>query len=481
MTGRRGGRLPELPSVLAARAPRVVVVGDAILDVWLHGDADRLCREAPAPVVSVRHRTASPGGAANTAVNLAALGADTTLVTPIGDDAAGAELRGLLTAAGVRVRGCARGARTVVKHRVLADDHLMVRYDEGEAERWACPPVAVTDALVGADALVVCDYGLGACDDLVDRLPTWRTSLPLLVVDAHDPARWRGARADVVTPNAGEVARLLGTDLPADRVAHLTARGGDVLAAAGAGAVVATLDREGALVLTPGARPHRTWADPAPETQASGAGDTFCAALTAALACDVPLPLAAELAQAAADVVVHRPGTSVCGTAELVAALGGNRAVPLEALVPVVARARAGGARVVLTNGCFDVLHRGHIACLTEARAMGDLLVVGVNDDASVRALKGGGRPVNPLADRVAVLSALSCVDHLVAFSGTDARALVSALRPDVYAKGGDHSAADLPEAAAVRAAGGQVRIVNRLADVSTSVVLDRITAAHPA
>jgi rfaE bifunctional protein nucleotidyltransferase chain/domain len=191
----------------------------------------------------------------------------------------------------------------------------------------------------------------------------------------------------------------------------------------------------------------------------------------------LPLSTAAELAQAAADIVVHRPGTAVCTTADLVARLGVHQgaAIGAEALSARVARDRAEGRRVVFTNGCFDVLHRGHIAYLTQARRLGDVLVVAVNGDASVRRLKGEGRPVNPAADRAEVLAALSCVDHVTVFDEDSPVELIRALRPDCYVKGGDYTESMLDEAAVVRACGGEVRIVDYVPDQSTSAVIDRI------
>lgn len=472
----------DLAERLAGHGPRVAVVGDAILDVWLAGEAGRLCREAPAPVVSVRSRRAAAGGAANTAANLAALGARTTLIAAVGRDHPGEELRALLAESDVDVSCLVDGPQTVVKHRVIAADHLMVRYDEGEAaERDPALGRAVADAvrraIPDADAVVVCDYGLGACGpELVRALAEHRASIPLLVVDAHRPGGWAAVEPDVVTPNAAEAVELLGAPLPADRVRAVTEAGERLRAAAGARAVVVTLDRDGSVLLDDGPG-HRTWADPAPEGQAAGAGDTFCAALTIAASAGLPLPVAAEFAQAAANVVVHRPGTAVCATADLAHRADRPTAVGWERLRELVAEHRAQGRRIVFTNGCFDVLHRGHIAYLAQARRLGDVLVVAVNGDAGARRLKGPGRPVNPAADRAAVVAALSSVDHVVVFDEDSPVELIRSLRPDCYVKGGDYTESMLTEAAEVRACGGEVRIVDYVPDHSTSAVIDRIAS----
>lgn len=483
----------DLPARLAAAAPRVVVLGDAVLDQWLTGPSTRLSREAPVPVVEVDHTRGSPGAAANTAANLAALGARTEFVSVLGDDADAATVRELLTAYGVGTDGVLTDPTrpTAAKRRVLADDALVARFDTTprtplDAGVRETVHAALREAVEGADAVVVCDYGGGVLDEstvaLVGSLHEgrdWR-----LVVDAHDPARWAPARPDVVTPNAGEAAWLLGRDLGGpDRVAAAEAAGPELRARSGAGAVVVTLDRDGALLLPDEQAPaHRTFARPAPESHTCGAGDTFTAALSLALAAGTPAATAVELAQAAADVVVGRPGTSVCATGELAERVAAAEGPLLDAasLAALVDEQRVMGRRVVFTNGCFDVVHRGHIASLNQAKRLGDVLVVALNSDDSVARLKGPERPVNPLADRAAVIGALSCVDHVTTFDADTPVELLELLRPDVYAKGGDYTPEMLREAATVRAYGGRTVILDYLPDRSTSAIVDRIRGSAP-
>jgi D-beta-D-heptose 7-phosphate kinase/D-beta-D-heptose 1-phosphate adenosyltransferase len=240
---------------------------------------------------------------------------------------------------------------------------------------------------------------------------------------------------------------------------------------------VVTLDRDGAVLLDADLPAHRTWAQPVPDNRTAGAGDTFCAALTVGLCCGLPPVLAVEFAQAAADVVVHRPGTSVCGVAELSQRLASYHGTALDhaQLASIVAAHRAAGRRIVFTNGCFDVLHRGHVTYLNEAKRLGDVLIVALNSDGSVARLKGPGRPVNEAADRAAVVAALSCVDHVTVFEEDTAVGLIEALTPDVYAKGGDHHDELLAEAPAVRRYGGEVRILDYVPDRSTSATIERI------
>jgi D-beta-D-heptose 7-phosphate kinase/D-beta-D-heptose 1-phosphate adenosyltransferase len=477
MTGRHE-LTADLPALIAQRGLSVVVIGDAILDEWLSGSANRLCREAPAPVVDVNDRVAGPGGAANTAVNLAALGADVRLVSAVGDDQTGRQLLDALTDAGVRVDSVlVEPGRTIAKRRVVVADQVLLRVDDGDEHP---PPVADLERWVrDCDAVVLCDYRSRPPDpQLLTALSRLRADLPLLVVDAHRPDRWRELRPDLVTPNAAEAEALLGTSAPAEDRSGFFARHGDELrAATGADTVVVTLDVDGAVLLVDGEPPYRTWARPAPESRTAGAGDTFCAALALAYCYGARPTLAIELAQAAADVVVHRAGTAVCTVGALTERLAGFHGSTLSAagLAAVTAEHRAAGRRIVFTNGCFDVLHRGHISYLNQAKALGDVLVVALNSDAGVARLKGPGRPVNTETDRAAVLSALSCVDHVTIFDEDTPSDLLRALRPDVYAKGGDYSPDMLAETAVVHGYGGEVRILDYVADHSTTAVIDRI------
>lgn len=472
----------DLPERLAAAAPRVVVIGDAVLDCWMSGPSRRLSREAPVPVVEVEVTHAAPGGAANTAVNLAAMGAKVRLVSMVGGDEDGHTLRRLLEEADVDTAGVLAGeGPTAAKRRIVADEAMVARYDTLPPARSHDGFTTALDAALDTDpdAVVVCDYGTGVLDDAgVSALAARRARCGVVVVDAHDPGRWAPVRPDVVTPNATEVATLLGRALPGpDRAGAAEAAAGELRARSGAGTVVVTLDRDGALLLPDELPAHRTWARPVPESRACGAGDSFTAALSLALAAGTPAPTAVELAQAAADVVVDRAGTAVCSTGDLTArvgASGGTLATAAE-LERLVAADRAAGKRIVFTNGCFDVVHRGHVAYLNQAKRLGDVLVVALNADEGVRRLKGPDRPVNSLADRAAVIGALSCVDHVVGFADDTPVELLEALRPDVYAKGGDYTPEMLPETPTVAGYGGRVVILDYLADRSTTATLERI------
>ncbi|MGV9769761.1 D-glycero-beta-D-manno-heptose 1-phosphate adenylyltransferase [Microbacterium sp. NPDC003461] len=260
----------------------------------------------------------------------------------------------------------------------------------------------------------------------------------------------------------------------------------EVLDAAGAERAIVTLDRDGTVLLErgaggTGAATHRTRARPAPEHQAAGAGDTFVAAAAVALAVGAAPAEAADFAQRAADVVVSRPGTAVCALADVhTPATGVPGTLDHDALRAALARERERGRTVVFTNGCFDLLHLGHTAHLRQAKELGDVLVVALNDDASVRRLKGPGRPVTPVEDRARVLEALESVDYVTVFREDSPSALLADLRPDIYAKGGDYVPEMLEETAVVRAYGGTVRILDFIPAHSTSEIVTRIAQRAP-
>ena len=470
------------------RAPRIAVLGEVMLDCWWSGRSDRVAREAPAPVVEVSERETAPGGGANTAANLARLGARVELIGLVGDDAGGRVLRHRLADAGVdvsRLRAIP-GVRTIRKIRVTAGGQLLLRIDDPRATWPADATLALADAAREAaadcDALVVCDYAAGALTDAVVAALAGAPRSPLVVVDAHDPRRWRTLRPDVVTPNAAEAELVLGRPLGgeserAPRAAHYAE---PLLETTGARAAVVTLDREGTVLLRPGRPPHRTHAHAVPDSHASGAGDVFVAALTAARAAGAELDAAADLAQQAAEVAVHGAGTCVCGFEELADRLGRPRPSALghDELAARIAEHRAAGRRIVFTNGCFDVLHRGHTSYLRQAKRLGDVLVVAINGDDSVRRLKGPERPINPAPDRAEVIAELACVDYVTVFDEDTPIDLIRLLRPDVYAKGGDYTPEMLREAEAVEAIGGEIAILDYVPDQSTSGIVARIRSA---
>ncbi|HEY8378630.1 MAG TPA: D-glycero-beta-D-manno-heptose 1-phosphate adenylyltransferase [Nannocystis sp.] len=481
---------PLLPVLDAFAGLRVLVVGEAMLDAYVSGHSERLCREAPVPVVEVTARHDVPGGGANTAVNAVALGARVRYLSVTGADEPGRRLARALADLGVAADGLVRdpARRTLVKERVTVGGQILLRLDTGttgdlapdtEARLCAC----LRDAWSDVDAVIVSDYGYGVLTSrIIAELAALQQKTPrILVADGRDLRRLAAIRPTAVKPNYTEAARLLGlAPLHGEaRVDQIAARESAFLAITGARIAAVTLDSAGALVFEAGQPPYRTYARPSSDANATGAGDTFVSALALALAAGAATPAGADLASAAAALVVARHGTTPCTAAELRLHLAAqDKLLAACELAPLADDLRRAGKRLVFTNGCFDILHRGHITYLSRAKALGDVLIVGLNDDASVRRLKGPTRPVHRAADRAQVLAALSCVDHIVEFSDDTPARLIELARPDIYVKGGDYTLATLPEAALVTRLGGEVRLLPYLDDFSTTGILARIAAA---
>jgi D-beta-D-heptose 7-phosphate kinase/D-beta-D-heptose 1-phosphate adenosyltransferase len=304
-------------------------------------------------------------------------------------------------------------------------------------------------------------------------------------VDAKDLMLYRDVGVTAVKPNYKEALHLVGLDPLEEerdgRAERIIAHRDRFLEVTGAEIVAVTLDRDGALIFERGNPPYRTYAEPQPHSHAAGAGDTFASSFALALAAGAYTHAAAELASAAAAVVVERDGTTTCSAGELRGYLTGieKHVTDLNLLSARVAFYRQHEQRIVFTNGCFDILHRGHITYLNRAKEQGDVLIVGVNSDDSVKRLKGPSRPINLLEDRVQVLAALSCIDHIIPFEEDTPSDLIRAIRPDVFVKGGDYTRETLPEAPLVEELGGRVEILPYVDDHSTTLIIDRIRQAY--
>ena len=483
-----------LPRIVDAFAGlRVLVVGEAMLDCYLQGPATRLCPEAPAPVVDLESRIEQPGGAANSALNALALGAEVSFLSVVGDDAEGETLARELRRSGVDPAGVLiqPARRTLAKHRVLAGTRLLVRFDQGDITPIT---LALENRLMGrlksiwesSDAVIISDYGYGVLTPrVIAALAELQARAPrALVVDSKRLALYREARPTAVKPNRGEALKLLRGDAPAsapDDLAWLAERGSRILKISGARIAAVTLDLEGALIFERDRPAYRTYAQAGRHSRVAGAGDTFAAVLAMALATGAETPAAADLASAASAVVIGKDGTAVCGAVELRRRVSpsGKALAGVAELADRVAELRQLGRRVVFTNGCFDILHRGHVSHLSRAKALGDVLIVGVNSDEGIRRLKGPTRPINALEDRLQVLAALSCVDHVVPFAEDTPHELIRVVRPNIFVKGGDYTRETLPEAPLVEELGGTVEILPFLADRSTTDVIARIRRAY--
>jgi D-beta-D-heptose 7-phosphate kinase/D-beta-D-heptose 1-phosphate adenosyltransferase len=470
---------------------RVLVIGDPMLDVYLRGSSRRLCQEAPVPVIDFAERKESPGGAANTALNLQALGAKVTLLSVVGRDRDGRRLCDALSRRGVNTRHVMvhPQRRTIVKQRIVAESQLVARIDQGDTGSLPVPDEhalakRLRTLLHECDAIVLSDYAYGAIGEATIGVLSecHGPTAPIVIGDSKRLDRFPGVHFAAVKPNYGQAVQLLGAQPVegAARIDQMVRIGAELFNEVDTERIALTLDQEGALVFERGRKPLRTLTQPNPHTQAAGAGDTYVAALALALAAGGDTAAAAEISAAAAAVVVAKDGTSCCTAAELKQRLSGRgyHDPRLEALVPRLEEYRSRGRKIVLTNGCFDILHRGHITYLNQARALGDVLIVGLNTDESIRRLKGPERPINSLEDRLQVLAALSCVDHVVAFDEDTPHRLVKAIRPHVFVKGGDYTRDRLPEAALVEELGGRVEILPLVRERSTTNLITKIREA---
>ncbi len=468
---------------------RAVVVGEAMLDRYSSGLGKRICPEAPVPVVDGCSTVNFAGGAANTAINVASLGARVSLLSVVGDDNEGQLLSGILRRHEVECRHLQATPlrQTLAKHRIFAGEQMMLRFDQGTTTPLSG---AIEDRLLAeleaamddVDLVVLSDYAYGIITErVIELLRHRRGARPVVVADSRRLRQLRTITPTAVKPNFAEAVELLGAGAIAanDRAEFVIANQQEMLRRTGAHFAAVTLDRDGAVVLGRNASPHRTTARPCPHSQCAGAGDTYLAALGLALAAGAETPDAADIAAAAANVVAHKPHTSTCTAGELLAELqGGLSPGDLAGLSAQMERYRRAGRRIVLTNGCFDILHHGHVTYLQRAKALGDVLVVGVNSDESIRKLKGSDRPINGLEDRLGVLGGLSCIDHLASFEETTPDRLIRAVRPDVFVKGGDYTRATLPEAELIEELGGRVVILPFVANHSTSGIVARIRQA---
>lgn len=460
---------------------RVLVAGDLMLDRYWDGSTVRISPEAPVPVVRVGTETERPGGAGNVALGIAALGGHATVVGLCGADAPGERLRGLLEEAGVAVRAVVlEGCATVTKLRVLSRHQQLIRLDF-EDEEPALDTARVLEefraALADADLVVFSDYGKGVLRDAPALIAAARAAGRAVLVDPKggDFERYRGAR--LVTPNRAEFEAVVGV---CRGDAELEARARTLAGRHGLDALLLTLGEEGMMLVSAAGPALRLPAQAREVFDVTGAGDTVIGVLAAALAAGEDLAGATALANLAAGIVVGKLGAATVTAPELRRALreleNSHRGVVDEAaLLEAVADARAHGESVVMTNGCFDLLHAGHVGYLEHARGFGERLVVAVNDDDSVRRLKGPDRPLVTGAQRMEVLAALRCVDWVVAFSEDTPERLIGCVVPDVLVKGGDYRRAQIAGARAVEAAGGRVVVLPYREGCSTSGLVDRI------
>jgi D-beta-D-heptose 7-phosphate kinase / D-beta-D-heptose 1-phosphate adenosyltransferase len=462
----------------------VWVVGDVMLDEYVTGAVERISPEAPVPVVRAHATEHRLGGAANVARQIAALGAQVSLAGVVGEDAAGTALRRLCSADRIDTRSLltVAGRQTTRKLRVLGHSQQLLRLDWEDVE--ACSAQVASRLLDGLaerappDAIILSDYAKGVLTpEVIAALVRARAPLPIVVDPKHrDFGRYRGA--STVTPNLRELEAAVGRTLEATDTVAVADAARALLGVTGVNSMVVTLGNHGMLVVPAAGAETLIPAIEREVYDVTGAGDTAIAVLTLALAAHGALVQAAQLANAAAGVSVGQVGAVAVSAASIRDALTARPEGKLLQRHELAARAadwRRAGKRIVLANGCFDLLHAGHLALLGHAAKLADVLVLAINSDASVRRLKGPERPLVPQGERAALLAALTYVDAVTIFEEDTPLAVLEAVRPDVLVKGGDYRPSEVIGRELVESSGGRVEIVPLTPEKSTSSLVARI------
>jgi D-beta-D-heptose 7-phosphate kinase/D-beta-D-heptose 1-phosphate adenosyltransferase len=459
----------------------ILVIGDVMLDRYWHGPASRLSPEAPVPVVKVAQIEDRPGGAANVALNLAALGSGALISGAIGNDNAADSLQARLTAAGVHC-GFSRSDEfpTITKLRVISQHQQLIRLDFEEDIPSSAASAVNSDAIElfgSAQAIVLSDYAKGTLADPQELIVNARLQGVPVLVDpkGSDFARYKGAT--LLTPNLSEFEAVVGT---CETEAELVERGLALVGELDIDALLVTRGENGMSLLRPNQPVFHLPAQAKEVFDVTGAGDTVIAVLAASIAVGEPIENAVTLANLAASIVVGKLGTATVSGPELRRAINalhgsGRGVVTDDQLVIAINDAKEQGEKVVFTNGCFDIIHAGHVSYLEEARKLGDRLIVGINDDASVSNLKGPGRPINTVDRRKAVLAGLESVDWVLDFGDDTPERLLALLQPDILVKGGDYDKEGVVGWEIVEGYGGTVRVMNFVDDCSTTAIVEKI------
>ena len=486
----------ELQDVLARLGtPRVLVIGDLILDNYVTGDVERISPEAPILVLSAKSKHDKIGGAGNVAANLRAMDAEVEIVGLSGDDSKGRRMIGMLEELGVETSGCVFDAQrpTTEKTRMIGGAQQVLRVDwettraiDDDLARRICADLP--ERVKRAGAVVLSDYGKGLLTRVVldGVLKIARQhGVPVLVdPKGDDYARYKGAT--LITPNRKEAEEALGRKL--GELRDLPAAARELIKSAELSAAVITLGAQGMFMMTRAGQLSHVPTVAREVFDVTGAGDTVIAHLALGLAARLPLEACVHLANHAAGLVVGKPGAASVTRSELWESLDQHergvrtpkkivRGAELDLLL---ARWRSQSKRIVFTNGCFDILHIGHVEYLRFARSQGDVLVVGVNDDESVRRMKGAQRPINPLEERMAILAALEMVDAVTSFGEDTPKNIVEHITPNVLVKGEDWKTKGVVGREWVESHGGEVCLAPLVAGRSSSGVIERIKALQP-
>lgn len=459
----------------------VLVYGDVMLDRYWHGNASRISPEAPVPVVNVGNIEARPGGAANVAQNIAALGAAVSLCGFVGDDEPGRELQSVLEA--LNVTCCFQKTLehpTITKLRVLSAHQQLIRMDFEKVREPEMDDSALLEQYVEklktAQVVILSDYSKGALCHVEKVIALAKSAGVPVLIDPKHKDYHRYAGASVLTPNLKEFESVVG---PCASMDVVVSKARALLEEVKIDSLLVTLGKDGMVLIRKNQEALHFHAKARDVFDVTGAGDTVIAVLAASMAAGVDIAKAVELANTAAGVVVGKLGAQGVTVADLQQAMSTKNELPSvltqAQLTHVVTQARARGEKIVMTNGCFDILHVGHVDYLAKAKAMGDRLLVAVNDDASVSRLKGDERPFNTVMARMTLLAALGVVDWVVPFAEDTPARLIEAVMPDVLVKGGDYQIHEIAGSDAVMQNGGLVTTIPLVPGFSTSGLAEKM------
>ncbi len=469
---------PVLPDYSKAG---VLIVGDVMLDRYWYGPTGRISPEAPVPVVKVEQSEERPGGAANVAMNIASLGGHAHIIGLTGQDEPANVLANKLTSLNVHCDFVALpDYPTITKLRVLSRGQQLIRLDfEDKFENTDAQLILsrMESALPKVRAVILSDYAKGALEHVQQFIQKAKEAGVPVFIDpkGSDFERYRGA--SLLTPNMSEFEAVVGK---VKSEQELVEKGFALIEKFDLGALLVTRSEHGMTLLRRGQEPFHLPTQAKEVYDVTGAGDTVISVLAASVAAGKALDEACALANAAAGVVVGKLGTSTVSTIELAEAVHGSKdtdygVISEDALIEAVKKAQARGEKVVMTNGCFDILHAGHVSYLNHAAELGDRLIVAVNTDESVKRLKGPGRPVNSTDRRMAVLAGLGAVDWVVPFSEDTPQRLIAAVLPNLLVKGGDYKPEEIAGGKEVIAAGGEVKVLNFEEGCSTTEIIEAI------
>ncbi|WP_297813982.1 bifunctional D-glycero-beta-D-manno-heptose-7-phosphate kinase/D-glycero-beta-D-manno-heptose 1-phosphate adenylyltransferase HldE [uncultured Methylophaga sp.] len=466
---------------------RVAVIGDLMLDRFYHGKASRISPEAPVPVVNVERLEDVPGGAGNVAMNIASLGANCNISGITGQDEAAEMLKQRLNAVGVNcLFHQAADAGTIIKSRVVSSHQQLIRLDFEErfsAEVASQMQTLASQITDNTDVMILSDYNKGTLPEPQFWIETAREKNIRVLVDpkGNDFNKYRGA--DLITPNMGEFEAVAG---PVESEQDLISKAQTLLKQLDIKAILITRSEHGMTLIRADQPEFHLPAIAKEVADVTGAGDTVISTLASALAAGADLEHAVTLANVAASIVVSKLGTSTVSGPELKTEYERHQgmhntdhsmagAVTVEQLKIAVDQAKQRGEKIVFTNGCFDILHAGHVTYLQQARALGDRLIVAINTDESVTKLKGEGRPINAAERRLTVLAGLADVDWVTCFPGDTPEELLRFIQPDILVKGGDYDKKGVVGWEIVEGYGGQVKVMGLVENCSTTAIVNKI------